>query len=120
MGFALSAGRTSNYFFWGNKTGCGEAKRELRATGLFPKMASTSRSRYKTAHKARFFRPAGTRVALPGTKRRSRKFASSLQELNPAFLCEAETASQKLFSIASTEKNLRLRSFSYPGRIASG
>jgi len=59
------------FSFFGNKTGCGEAERQLRATGLLP----VNHPRNESQH----FRPAGTRVALPGTNRRSSEIESGLQ-----------------------------------------
>jgi len=40
----------------GNSTGCGDAERQLRATGLFPVCNALPRNQ------SQHFRPAGTRV----------------------------------------------------------
>jgi hypothetical protein len=77
--------RYGSSIFSGNKTGRGNAKKLRRATGLFPMCVAVPRS------ESRHFRPAGTRVALPGTNRHSQKAESSLQDvfLRPAFHFES-------------------------------
>jgi hypothetical protein len=79
--------KTPRYFiFSGNETGCGDAERQLRATGLFPMCVAVPRN------KPQQFRPAGTRVAPPGTKRHSQKTESSVQDVlfvRPAFHFES-------------------------------
>jgi len=51
------------------------AKGQLCATGLFPMGVAVPRNKLQQ------FRPAGTRVAPPGTKRHSRKTESSVQDV---------------------------------------
>jgi hypothetical protein len=57
------------------RRGASFAKGQLRATGLFPMCVAVPRN------KSQQFRPAGTRVALPGTKRHSQKTESSVQDV---------------------------------------
>jgi len=66
--------RLGDSVFLGNNTGCGDAERQLRATGLFPVCIALPRN------ESQHFRPAGTRVALPGTNCRSSRFESGLQD----------------------------------------
>jgi hypothetical protein len=50
-------------------------KAQPRATGLLPMCAAVPPNKWQ------HFRPAGTRVALPGTKRHSQKTESSVQDV---------------------------------------
>jgi hypothetical protein len=61
------------------------AKGQLRATGLFPMCVAVPRN------KSQQFRPAGTRVAPPGTKRTRKKPSAAYRTffLRPAFHFES-------------------------------